>query len=114
MVGARRMQRQCRLDAHAACPGPSHTPALAGALVLELLPYNWDWQGIPRLYANLTASLGDVAHAAWRANSSAWVEYATQDDAKYEHWAPHECTSRRALSAARAHECACVHERWGA
>jgi hypothetical protein len=34
---------------------------------MELLPYNWEWQGISRLYANLTTSLGDVHHLAWRA-----------------------------------------------
>ena len=31
--------------------------AYAGAVVLELLPYNWDWKGISEIYVNLTRSL---------------------------------------------------------
>ena len=48
----------------------SFTEALrlsAGAVVMELLPYNWEWKGISRTYANLTASCGHVHHVAWRA-----------------------------------------------
>lgn len=54
----------------------------AGAVVMELLPYNWEWNGISRTYANLTASRGDIHHMAWRAkhprcgshSSSVWHE----------------------------------------
>jgi hypothetical protein len=54
-----------------------HGPLLAnaiflppGAVVLELLPYNWEWQGISEVYRNLSASVGSVHHFAWKANSS--------------------------------------------
>lgn len=38
--------------------------------MLELLPYNWEWQGISEIYLNLTRSVGCVHHFAWKANSS--------------------------------------------
>lgn len=54
-----------------------HGPLLAnslflppGALVLELLPYNWEWRGISEVYLNLTRSTGHLHHFAWKANSS--------------------------------------------
>jgi capsular polysaccharide biosynthesis protein len=54
-----------------------HGPLLAnalflppGAVVLELLPYNWEWRGISEIYMNLTRSVGSVHHFAWKANSS--------------------------------------------
>jgi len=54
-----------------------HGPLLAnalflppGALVLELLPYNWEWRGISEIYLNLTRSVGCLHHFAWKANSS--------------------------------------------
>ena len=54
-----------------------HGPLLAnamflppGAVVLELLPYNWEWRGISEIYVNLTRSVGAVHHFAWKANSS--------------------------------------------
>lgn len=54
-----------------------HGPLLAnalflppGAVVLELLPYNWEWRGISEIYLNLTRSVGSVHHFAWKANSS--------------------------------------------
>ena len=36
---------------------------------MELLPYNWEWNGISRMYANLTASCGNIHHVAWRAKN---------------------------------------------
>ena len=76
-------------------PSPSGSHAVsAGALVLELLPYNWDWKGISQIYVNLTASLGDVHHTAWRATSPRWVQYAAPDDARYADWTAEECGSR--------------------
>ena len=54
-----------------------HGPLLAnaaflppGALVLELLPYNWEWRGLSEVYRNLTRSVGSLHHFAWKANSS--------------------------------------------
>ena len=78
-----------------------HGPLLAnaaflppGALVLELLPYNWEWHGISEIYVNLTRSMGDVHHFAWKAGSPEWALYAEKGDAKYADWTPEECSSR--------------------
>jgi hypothetical protein len=83
-----------------------HGPLLAnamflppGAVVLELLPYNWEWQGISEIYLNLTRSVGCVHHFAWKANSSEWVVYLEPEDAKYSHWTPDECSSSYCLEA---------------
>lgn len=50
-----------------------HGPILAnavflppGAVVMELLPYKWEWQQISRLYYNTTQSMGYIHHFAWR------------------------------------------------
>jgi hypothetical protein len=50
-----------------------HGPILAnavflppGAVVMELLPYKWEWQQISRLYFNTTQSTGYIHHFAWR------------------------------------------------
>ena len=37
------------------------------AFVLELLPYNWEWNGISQMHRNLTATTAEVQHVAWRA-----------------------------------------------
>lgn len=83
-----------------------HGPLLAnavflppGALVLELLPYNWEWHGISEIYLNLTRSVGTLHHFAWKANSSEWVMYLEKEDAKYSHWTAAECSSRYCLEA---------------
>ncbi|EFN55147.1 hypothetical protein CHLNCDRAFT_134237 [Chlorella variabilis] len=83
-----------------------HGPLLAnamflppGAVVLELLPYNWEWRGISEIYVNLTRSVGAVHHFAWKANSSEWVMYLEAEDAKYSHWNAEECSSRYCLEA---------------
>lgn len=65
----------------------------AGAVVLELLPYNWEWKGISTLYCNITGSVGDIHHFAWRAQSSKHVAYETEDDARYGDWTHKECAS---------------------
>lgn len=62
--------------------------------MLELLPYNWEWKGISQIYLNLTRSLGDIHHFAWRAPSAQWVVYAEPEDAKYAHWTIEECASK--------------------
>ena len=63
-------------------------------MVIELLPYNWEWKGISRLYKNLTASVGDIHHFAWRARHPRFAVYMSPDDARYAEWAAEECQSR--------------------
>ncbi len=65
----------------------------AGAIVLELLPYNWEWRGVSTLYRNITSSLGDVHHFAWRAQSAKHAAYESPDDARYGDWTHEECAS---------------------
>ena len=65
----------------------------AGAVVLELLPYNWEWRGVSTIYRNITASLGDVHHFAWRAQSAKHAAYESPDDARYGEWTHEECAS---------------------
>lgn len=81
-----------------------HGPLLAntmflppGAVVLELLPYNWDWKGISEIYVNLTRSLGDVHHLAWRARHPRWAQYNNIDEQRYADWTAEECSSRDCL-----------------
>lgn len=64
-----------------------------GAVVVELLPYNWEWQGISRAYLNLTRSLGDVHHFAWRAGSPRWAVF-DEGEERYAAWTAQECSSR--------------------
>ena len=70
-----------------------------GAVVLELLPYNWDWKGISEIYVNLTRSLGDVHHLAWRARHPRWALYAQPDEQRYADWTAEECSSRCVAAA---------------
>jgi capsular polysaccharide biosynthesis protein len=72
-----------------------HGPLLAngmflprGAAVYELLPYNWEWQGLSQLYRNLTASVGSLHHFAWRPQEPQWAVYASDADAKYSRETP--------------------------
>jgi hypothetical protein len=64
-----------------------------GAVVMELLPYNWEWKGISKIYVNLTRSLGDVHHLAWRATHPKWAVYGSADHSRYSEWTPEECNS---------------------
>ena len=75
------------------------TPSVrvAGAVVLELLPYNWEWKGISQLYHNITRSIGDIHHFAWRAAEPKWATYDNEDEARYSYWTPEECHSRHCL-----------------
>lgn len=66
----------------------------AGAVVLELLAYNWEWKGISEVYVNITQSVGDIHHFAWRAKHPRWSEYIDADEARYAYWTPEECSSR--------------------
>ena len=61
--------------------------------MLELLPYNWEWRGVSTIYRNITASLGDVHHFAWRAQSAKHAAYESPDDARYGDWTHEECAS---------------------
>ena len=62
-------------------------------MVVELLPYNWEWQGISRAYLNLTRTLGDVHHFAWRAGSPRWAVFGEGEE-RYAAWTAQECSSR--------------------
>jgi len=68
-------------------------PGSAGAAVVELLPYNWEWRGISQVYANVTRSLGDVHHFAWRAGSPQWAVFGEGEE-RYAAWSAQECSSR--------------------
>jgi len=61
--------------------------------VVELLPYNWEWTGICELYRNISRSVGDVHHVAWRASNMKWASYASADDERYGSWTAAECGS---------------------
>ena len=76
-----------------ACPA-SH----AGAMVVELLPYNWEWKGVSRIYKNITRSMGDIHHFAWRAKHPKWAVYPSEHEARYAEWTAEECASRSDLS----------------
>lgn len=75
-----------------------------GAMVVELLPYLWDWKDMSRLYFNMTQSTGMIHHFAWRASDKKWCAYKTKEDERYSDWLPAECSSR---------ECVTVHARAG-
>ncbi|DBA71209.1 TPA: hypothetical protein ACH3X2_011604 [Trebouxia sp. C0005] len=88
-----------------------HGPMLAnalflppGAVVLELLAYNWEWKGISEVYVNVTSSVGDIHHFAWRAKHPRYTHYIDEDEARYAHWTAEECSSRH---------CVEVHSRAG-
>jgi hypothetical protein len=53
-----------------------HVAALciAGAAVLELLPYKWEWRSVSRLYYNMTQSTGYLHHWAWRPVDAKWCK----------------------------------------
>jgi hypothetical protein len=68
--------------------------SVAGAMVLELLPYNWEWKGVSRIYKNITQSMGDIHHYAWRAKHPKWAVYPSEHEARYAEWTAEECASR--------------------
>ncbi len=80
----------------AACIHCSHA-VHPGAVVLELLAYNWEWKGISEVYYNTTSSVGDIHHFAWRAKHPRWAQYVDEDEARYAHWTAEECSSRCAV-----------------
>ena len=83
-----------------------HTPLIAnavflppGAAVVEILPYNWDFAGLSEVYKNLSTSVGELGHVAWRAPCGDWMVYASEADARYSSWTPVECSSTHCLEA---------------
>ncbi len=62
--------------------------------MLELLAYNWEWKGISEVYVNVTSSVGDIHHFAWRAKHPRYAQYVDEDEARYAHWTAEECSSR--------------------
>lgn len=79
----------------AKCVCTSNPQNTTGAVVVELLAFNWDWRGTSDLYFNTTASMGDIHHFGWRATSSRWVVYTQgPGDEKYADWNIEECTAR--------------------
>ncbi len=59
-----------------------HAPVLAssmllppGAMVLELLPYKWEWSNLSMLHYNITQSVGDIHHFAWRPTHHKWAKF---------------------------------------
>lgn len=67
-----------------------HNPLLAnaiflapGSLVLELLPYKWEWKGISQLYYNLTRSTGSIHHVAWRPTDPKWCAYKEPSESRW-------------------------------
>ena len=62
--------------------------------MLELLAYNWEWKGISEVYVNVTSSVGDIHHFAWRAKHPRYAQYIDEDEARYAHWTAEECSSR--------------------
>ena len=66
-----------------------HNPILAnamflppGAMVMELLPYKWEWASVSELYYNLTQGLGDIHHFAWRPTDPKFCVYRDSNDTK--------------------------------
>ena len=62
--------------------------------MIELLPYNWEWKGVSRIYKNITMSMGDIHHFAWRAKHPKWAVYPSEHEARYAEWTAEECASR--------------------
>lgn len=66
----------------------------AGAVVVELIPYNWHGTGFGEVYRNITTSTADVHHVGWRARDPRWALYNSTDDQRYNSWTAKECESQ--------------------
>ncbi len=44
-------------------------------MVLELLPFKWEWHKLSMLYYNMTQSIGDLHHFAWRPTDVRFAKY---------------------------------------
>ena len=62
--------------------------------MIEMLPYNWEWKGVSRIYKNITKSMGDIHHFAWRAKHPKWAVYPSDHEARYAEWTAEECAGR--------------------
>ena len=71
--------------------------------MVELLPYLWEWEGMSMLFRNLTNSLGDVHHFAWRARRPRHVLYAAEKDTRFAEWNAEECQTVYALLPPQLH-----------
>eukprot|EP00798_Chlamydomonas_sp_ICE-L_P022811 gene22811-29982_t len=68
-----------------------------GAAVMELLPYKWEWHKISMLYYNVTQSIGDIHHWAWRPMTDEYCKYADKQGPRYRDWFPSECHAKECL-----------------
>mmetsp|Transcript_26134 Transcript_26134/g.70756 ORF Transcript_26134/g.70756 Transcript_26134/m.70756 type:complete len:546 (+) Transcript_26134:118-1755(+) len=82
-----------------------HLPSMAnsmfmrpGSMVVELLPYKWEWANLSMLYRNITESMGDIHHFAWRPQHYKFAYYSNISDLKYHTWTPIECHAKECLS----------------
>lgn len=81
-----------------------HAPILAssvflppGAMVLELLPFKWEWHKISMMYYNMTQSIGDIHHFAWRPTNVEAAVYRESYARRYKDWFPGECHAKECL-----------------
>lgn len=85
-----------------------HLPTVAssifmapGSMLLELLPFKWEWHNLSMLYFNMTRSVGDIHHFGWRPSSVEAARYKDRGIAqaiRYKDWLPGECHAKECLS----------------
>ncbi|GAX84337.1 hypothetical protein CEUSTIGMA_g11759.t1 [Chlamydomonas eustigma] len=70
-----------------------------GSMVLELLPFKWEWHKLSMMYFNLTQSIGDIHHFGWRPTDVKYAVYKNDSSRfRYKDWFPGECHARECLS----------------
>ncbi len=52
-------------------------------MVLELLPYKWEWANLSMLYYNMTQSIGDIHHFAWRPTHYKYAKFKVRSRAMH-------------------------------
>lgn len=62
-----------------------------GSTVVEIMPYRYDGFDTFDLFRRITTWLGDVRHLTLAMNSTASVDYLSDEDEKYDAWLPGEC-----------------------
>jgi len=70
-----------------------------GSVIVELLPCNWEVDGVSDAFFHLIRTVGVVSHLAWRAPSTDFMSYALPEDKRYSTWTPEECSSETCLDA---------------
>ena len=85
-----------------------HLPSVAssifmapGSMLLELLPFKWEWHNLSMLYFNMTRSLEDIHHFGWRPSTVEAARYKDRGIAqavRYKDWLPGECHAKECLS----------------